>query len=57
MIPGDRVVFSSTGNSGTVTSTVDRLSKFDGDRGPWVFVEFDDLFSCWVTTSEVETVR
>lgn len=57
-VRGDRVVFSSTGNPGIVTSTVEQLSKFDGDRGPWAYVEFDDGFQCWVTISEIEvTVR
>lgn len=38
---------------GRVTVTAERLSPYDGDVGPWMFVEFFDGLRCWVPESEL----
>ena len=46
-----------TGLQGRVRDRADRFSRFDGEPGPWSYVEFDDGFTCWVPDSVLRTPR
>lgn len=48
-----RCRFDATGNTGTILREADHLSAYDGDLGPWFFVEFDDGLKSWVTQDSV----
>lgn len=50
-----RCEFITTGLHGTITAETEHLSAYDGDKGPWFYVEFDDGFRCWVVASDVRT--
>jgi hypothetical protein len=48
-----RCRFDATGNTGTILHEIDHLSRYDGELGPWYWVQFDDGLSCWVTQDTV----
>lgn len=49
----ERVTFTETGNTGTVRARTARFSLYDGGLGPWLYVDFDDGLSAWVTEASV----
>ena len=41
---------------GRVRETAPQLSPFDGEPGPWHYVEWEDGFACWAPDHTVEEV-
>lgn len=40
---------------GRVRETAPQLSAFDGEPGPWHYVEWEDGFACWVPDHTLRT--
>lgn len=54
MMTMTRVRHAETLAEGEAAHFTQRLTTLDEDKGPWMFVRFDDGLDCWCPTSRLE---